>query len=97
MRENRVDSRGEHENALQQVDVPSGRMEGYHTIVARGSNIVNGLVREPVPAYMPTGRLPHDEVMRWVEGFLVGLDGPLGETRPDGVPRVGGESRIVSQ
>jgi len=88
----RVDSRGEHESASQLEDLLSGRTEGYHAILPRG---FQDLVREPPPAYMPAG-LPRDEVVRWVVGFQVSVDDPLGAPHPNKIPEVGGESRIAT-
>jgi len=80
----RVNSRGGHE-----------RTEEHHVGFPRA--FLDSLVRKPPPAYMPAEGLPHDEVMRWLEGFQVSVDDPPGAHRANRILQVGGESGTVSQ
>ena len=74
VRVDRVDSQGEHENSSQLVATRSGRYDANFPYPFLN---VEGLVREPPPAYIPMDGLPHDEVMRWAEIFQVRMNNPL--------------------
>jgi len=87
--EGRADSQSEDENASQLVDMISESAERYRDILRSVLLSAGSLVREPPPAYIPAGRLPLDDIMRWV-----GVGADFGAFHAERVPQVGGEVEL---